>query len=61
MEVWVMNLPVAKRERLQQIAEEAAEILGGCLHPDGSPMTFAELEDECISAGARGTNKCRST
>ena len=56
-----MNLPVAKRERLQQIAEEAAEILGGCLHPDGSPMTFAELEDECISAGARGTNKCRST
>ena len=46
-----MNLSVGKRDRLRQIAQEAAEILGGCLHPDGSPMTFAELEDECIAAG----------
>jgi len=46
-----MTLSAAQRERLQEIAAEAKEIVGGCLHPDGRPMTFAELEDECIEAG----------
>ena len=46
-----MKLSANQRERLQEIATEAKEIVGGCLHPDGRPMTFAELEDECIEAG----------
>lgn len=46
-----MGLPASKRERLKQIAAEVQEILGGCVHPDGRPMTFSELEDECIEAG----------
>lgn len=46
-----MGLSAAKRERLREIAQEVKEIVGGCLHPDGRPMTFAELEEECIEAG----------
>ena len=46
-----MELSATQRSRLQEIASEAKEIVGGCLHPDGRPMTFAELEDECIEAG----------
>jgi len=46
-----MGLSAIQRERLQEIAAEAQEIVGGCLHPDGRPMTFAELEDECIEVG----------
>ena len=46
-----MGLSVEKRERLQMLAWEMEKILGGCTHPDGQPMTFAELEDECIEAG----------
>ena len=46
-----MRLSGAQRKRLQEIAREAQEIVGGCLHPNGRPMTFAELEDECIEAG----------
>ena len=46
-----MSLSASKRERLKQIAAEVQEILGGCVHPDGRPMTFSELEDECIEAG----------
>jgi len=46
-----MNLSANKRERLREIAAEAKEIVGGCLHSDGRPMTFAELEDECIEVG----------
>ena len=46
-----MKLSATQRERLQEIATEATEIVGGCLHPDGRPMTFAELEDECIETG----------
>ena len=46
-----MKLSATQRERLQEIAREATEIVGGCLHPDGRPMTFAELEDECIAVG----------
>ena len=46
-----MGLSASKRERLKQIAAEVQEILGGCEHPDGRPMTFSELEDECIEAG----------
>ena len=51
MAVWVMGLSAAQRERLQQIASEVKDIVGGCLHADGRPMTFAELEEECIEAG----------
>ena len=51
MEVWAMGLSGSQRERLREMAEEVREILGGCLHPDGRPMTFAELEEECIEAG----------
>jgi hypothetical protein len=46
-----MKLSATQRERLQEIATEAKEIVGGCLHGDGRPMTFAELEDECIEVG----------
>jgi hypothetical protein len=46
-----MGLSAAQRRRLEEIAQEAKEIVGGCLHPDGRPMTFSELEDECIEAG----------
>lgn len=46
-----MGLSTAQRSRLVELSREAGEILGGCLHSDGRPMTFAELEDECIEAG----------
>ncbi len=46
-----MEFSAIQRKRLQEIASEAKEVVGGCLHPDGQPMTFAELEDECIEAG----------
>jgi len=46
-----MGLSAAQRERLREIAAEAKEVIGGCLHADGRPMTFAELEDECIEVG----------
>lgn len=46
-----MGLSTSQRGRLQEISREVREIVGGCLHPDGRPMTFAELEEECIEAG----------
>jgi len=46
-----MSLSASKKERLKQIAAEVQEILGGCAHADGRPMTFSELEDECTEAG----------
>jgi len=46
-----MRLSASQRRRLQELAGEMKDIVGGCLHPDGRPMTFAELEDECIEAG----------
>ena len=46
-----MDLSLEKRRRLLELAEEAREILGGCLHQDGRPKTFAELDDECIEVG----------
>jgi len=46
-----MNLSAIQRKRLRKIAAEAKEIIGGCMHEDGRPMTFAELEDECIEVG----------
>lgn len=46
-----MGLSAAQRERLTELSREARQILGECLHADGRPMTFAELEDECIEAG----------
>jgi hypothetical protein len=46
-----MGLSAAQRERLLEIAQEAREIVGGCLHDDGRPMTFDELEESSIEAG----------
>lgn len=46
-----MSLSSSKKERLKQIVAEVQKIMGGCVHPDGRPMTFSELEDECIEAG----------
>ena len=46
-----MGFSAAQRRRLEEIAREVKEIVGGCEHADGRPMTFAELEDECIEAG----------
>ncbi len=46
-----MRLSTTQRERLQEIAQEAREIVGESCHADGRPMTFAELEDECIEVG----------
>ena len=46
-----MTLSAEKRRRLQELAAEAQKIVGDCLHTDGRPLTFAELEDECIEAG----------
>lgn len=46
-----MRLSTAQRERLHEIAQEAQEIVGGNCHGDGRPMTFAELEDECVAVG----------
>ena len=46
-----MKLSVEMRWRLKELVDEAKKILGGCLHPDGRPKTFAELEDECIEVG----------
>ncbi len=46
-----MGLSARQRDRLRQLAHEVQEIVGGCLHADGRPMTFAELEEECIEAG----------
>jgi hypothetical protein len=51
MEVWVMSLSAKQRERFQDVVLQLREIVGGCLHEDGRPMTFAELEEECIEAG----------
>jgi hypothetical protein len=44
-----MELSAEQRRRLDELAREAREIIGGCCHPDGRPLTFAELEDECIA------------
>ena len=46
-----MGLSAKQRDRLEEIAAEVKEIMGGCQHDDGRPMTFAELEEECIEAG----------
>jgi hypothetical protein len=46
-----MELSLEKRRQLQELAEEAKNILGGCMHGDGRPKTFAELEDECVEVG----------
>lgn len=43
-----MGLSATQRQRLPQLDHEAKESLGGCHHPDGRPMTFSKLEDECI-------------
>lgn len=46
-----MSLSAKQRGRLQDMARQLREIFGGCMHEDGRPMTFAELEEECIEAG----------
>lgn len=46
-----MDLSTDRRRRVAELTRELYEILGNSLHPDGRPMTFAELEEECIEAG----------
>ena len=46
-----MNLSDNQRRRVAELTAELYEIIGNSLHPDGRPMTFAELEDECIQMG----------
>jgi len=46
-----MGLTVKQRERVTELTRELYALLGDSLHPDGRPMTFAELEDECIEVG----------
>ena len=46
-----MNLSADQRRRLSDLTKEVYEIIGDSLHPDGRPMTFAELEDECLEVG----------
>ena len=46
-----MNLSANQRRRVAELTEELYSILGNSLHPNGRPMTFAELEDECIEIG----------
>jgi len=46
-----MGLSGVQKDRLRAIAREVQEIVGGCLHADGRPRTFSELEDECLEAG----------
>lgn len=46
-----MRLSTAQRDRLQELAQEAREIVGESCRADGRRMTFAELEDECIEVG----------
>ena len=46
-----MTLSGVQRDRLQQLAREAREIVGVFSRDDDRPMTFAELEDESIEVG----------
>ena len=46
-----MGYSTEKRRGLLELVQEAKELVGGCLHPDGRPKTFAELEEECIDVG----------
>jgi len=46
-----MNLSAEQRRRVGELTEELHGILGDCLHSDGRPRTFAEMEDECIEMG----------
>jgi hypothetical protein len=46
-----MELSVAQRQRLKKVITEVTEIVGGCLHADGTPITFDQLENECVEVG----------
>lgn len=46
-----MELTVEQRRRVTELTRELHELLGDSLRSDGRPMTFAELEDECIEVG----------
>lgn len=50
-EVGEMKLSADQRKRLDELAREMKEILGGCVAEDGRPLTFDELEEGCIEAG----------
>lgn len=45
-----MGLSADQRKRVRVLAQEAKEIFGGAVNAEGRPLTFAELEDECIEA-----------
>jgi hypothetical protein len=51
MEVWVTGLSASGREVLRRAVQQLKEFMGGCVRPDGRPMTFAELEARCVEAG----------
>lgn len=51
-----MGLSAKKREHVRELVSELQKIAGGCLHPDGRPKTFAEMENECIEIGDLVTN-----
>jgi hypothetical protein len=46
-----MGLTVKQRRRVAELTRELHELLGNSLHLDGRPMTFDELEEECIEVG----------
>lgn len=46
-----MSLSGEQRRRVADLTRELYEILGNSVHSDGRPMTFSELEDECIEVG----------
>jgi hypothetical protein len=46
-----MELTLNQRHRLAELTKELYELLGSSVCADGRPMTFAELEDECIEVG----------
>ena len=45
-----MALTAEQRRRIAQIAKEMNELTGGWARPDGSPKTFAEIENDTIEA-----------
>lgn len=45
-----MALTGEQRRRIAEIAKEIDELTGGWARPDGSPKTFAEIENDSIEA-----------
>ena len=60
-----MELSATQRARLQEIAAEAKEIVGGCLHPDGRPKVgctgFCGHSDCLSNVASKGWVAARET